>query len=28
VKLDQKYATLATLDGRVRVSLILSDYHR
>ena len=28
VKLDQEYATLTTLDGRVRVSLILSDYHR
>jgi putative transposase len=28
VKLDQEYATLTTLDGRARVSLILSDYHR
>ena len=28
VKLDQQYATLTTLDGRVRVNLILSDYHR
>lgn len=28
VKLDQQYATLTTLDGRARVSLILSDYHR
>src|SRR5262249_24366080 len=28
VKLDQEFATLTTLDGRVRVSLILSDYHR
>jgi putative transposase len=28
VKLGQEYATLTTLDGRVRVSLILSDYHR
>jgi IS605 OrfB family transposase len=28
VKLDQQYATLSTLAGRARVSLILSDYHR
>src|SRR5215475_11743379 len=28
VKLDQQYATLSTLAGRVRVNLILSDYHR
>jgi len=28
VKLDQEYATLTTLDGRARVNLILSDYHR
>src|SRR5262245_3925916 len=28
VKLDQQYATLTTLAGRARVSLILSDYHR
>jgi IS605 OrfB family transposase len=28
VKLDQEYATLTTLDGRARVSLIFSDYHR
>jgi len=28
VKLDQQHATLTTLDGRVRVKLILSDYHR
>src|SRR5215813_3114401 len=28
VRLDQEYATLTTLDGRVRVSLILSNYHR
>ena len=28
VKLDQEFATLTTLDGRVRVNLILSDYHR
>ena len=28
VKLDQQYATLTTLDGRARVNLILSDYHR
>jgi IS605 OrfB family transposase len=28
VKLDQEYATLTTLDGRVRVNLILSGYHR
>jgi IS605 OrfB family transposase len=28
VKLDQEYATLSTLDGRARVNLILSDYHR
>src|SRR5215475_15373920 len=28
VKLDQQYATLTTLDGRARVKLILSDYHR
>ncbi len=28
VKIDQRYATLTTLDGRVRVSLIVSDYHR
>src|SRR5215813_5811304 len=28
VKLDQQYATLSTLDGRARVNLILSDYHR
>jgi len=28
VKLDQQYATLTTLAGRVRVNLILSDYHR
>jgi putative transposase len=28
VKLDQEYATLTTLDGRVRINLILSDYHR
>src|SRR6266511_2923618 len=28
VKLDQQHATLTTLDGRVRVNLILSDYHR
>src|SRR5262249_12013822 len=27
VKIDQD-ATLSTLDGRVRVSLIISDYHR
>ena len=26
-KLDQEFATLTTLDGRVRVNLILSDYH-
>ncbi len=28
VKLDQQFATLTTLDGRARVNLILSDYHR
>jgi len=28
VKLDQQYATLTTLEGRARVKLILSDYHR
>jgi putative transposase len=28
VKLDQEYATLTTLGGRVKVNLILSDYHR
>jgi IS605 OrfB family transposase len=28
VKPDQEYATLSTLAGRARVSLILSDYHR
>src|SRR5262245_340487 len=28
VKLDRQYATLTTLDGRVRVNLILSGYHR
>jgi putative transposase len=28
VKLDQQYATLTTLDGRARVSLVLADYHR
>jgi putative transposase len=28
VKLDQEYATLTTLGGRVRLNLILSDYHR
>ncbi len=28
VKLDQQYATLTTLDGRARVNLVLSDYHR
>jgi putative transposase len=28
VKLDQEFATLTTLDARVRVNLILSDYHR
>jgi len=28
LKLDQEYATLSTLDGRARVNLILSDYHR
>jgi IS605 OrfB family transposase len=28
VKLGQQYATLSTLDGRARVNLILSDYHR
>jgi len=28
VKLDQEFATLTTLDGRVRVNPILSDYHR
>jgi IS605 OrfB family transposase len=28
VKLDKEYATLTTLDGRVKVNLILSDYHR
>ena len=27
-RIDQEFATLTTLDGRVRVSLILSDYHR
>jgi putative transposase len=28
VKLDQEYATLTTLGGRVKLKLILSDYHR
>ena len=28
VKLDQEYATLTTLGGRVKVNLILSDHHR
>jgi IS605 OrfB family transposase len=28
VKISQEYATLTALDGRARVSLILSDYHR
>src|SRR6266540_157876 len=28
VKLEEEYATLTTLDGRARVKLILSDYHR
>jgi IS605 OrfB family transposase len=28
VKLDQEYATLTTLGGRVKLNLILSDYHR
>ena len=28
VKLDREHATLTTLDGRARVNLILSDYHR
>src|SRR5262245_17335679 len=28
VKIDQQYATLTTLQGRVRVSLILSEYHK
>ncbi len=28
VKLAQEFATLTTLDGRVRVNLILSEYHR
>ncbi len=28
VKLVQEFATLTTLDGRVRVNLILSEYHR
>jgi len=28
VKIDQEYATLTTLGGRVRVNLILSSYHR
>jgi IS605 OrfB family transposase len=28
VKISQEYATLTTLNGRVRVNLILSDYHR
>ena len=28
VKIDRQYATLTTLQGRVRVSLILSEYHK
>jgi len=28
VKIDQQYATLTTLQGRVRVGLILSEYHK
>src|SRR6266545_4688579 len=28
VKIGQEFATLTTLDGRIRVNLILSDYHR
>ena len=28
VKIEQAFATLTTLQGRVRASLILSDYHR
>jgi IS605 OrfB family transposase len=28
VKISQEFATLTTPDGRVRVNLILSDYHR
>src|SRR5499427_10037800 len=28
VKFDQQYATLTTLGGRIRVNLVLSDYHR
>lgn len=28
VKIDQQYATLTTLQGRVRVCLILSEYHK
>ncbi len=28
VRLEQEFATLSTLQGRVRVSLILADYHR
>jgi IS605 OrfB family transposase len=28
IKINQEYATLTTLDGRARVNLILSDYHR
>src|SRR5215510_5336896 len=28
VKFEQQYATLTTLGGRIRVNLILSDYHR
>ncbi len=28
IKISQEYATLTTLDGRARVNLILSDYHR